>query len=90
MRSELCRIPAEFFCRVTCRGNGKERAMTDRLIFSPDLNRDGRIVRKENGVFIFPGFCDVHVHFREPGFSYKETIVTGSRAAIPPSVQCRT
>ena len=30
---------------------------------------------------IFPGFCDVHVHFREPGFSYKETIKSGSRAA---------
>ena len=30
---------------------------------------------------VFPGFCDVHVHFREPGFSYKETILTGSRAA---------
>ena len=29
----------------------------------------------------FPGFCDVHVHFREPGFSYKETIATGSKAA---------
>ncbi len=29
----------------------------------------------------FPGFCDVHVHFREPGFSYKETIRTGSLAA---------
>ena len=30
---------------------------------------------------IFPGFCDVHVHFREPGFSYKETVETGSLAA---------
>ena len=30
---------------------------------------------------IIPGFCDVHVHFREPGFSYKETIATGSKAA---------
>ncbi len=28
-----------------------------------------------------PGFCDVHVHFREPGFSYKETILSGSLAA---------
>ena len=28
-----------------------------------------------------PGFCDVHVHLREPGFSYKETIRSGSRAA---------
>ena len=30
---------------------------------------------------VFPGFCDVHVHFREPGFSYKETIVSGSKAS---------
>ena len=30
---------------------------------------------------VFPGFCDVHVHFREPGFSYKETIGSGSKAA---------
>ncbi len=30
---------------------------------------------------VFPGFCDVHVHFREPGFSYKETRVSGSAAA---------
>jgi len=30
---------------------------------------------------IFPGFCDVHVHFREPGFSYKETVGTGSLSA---------
>ena len=30
---------------------------------------------------IFPGFCDVHVHLREPGFSYKETIATGSLAS---------
>ncbi len=31
--------------------------------------------------YIFPGFVDVHVHFREPGFSYKETIKSGSMAA---------
>ena len=29
---------------------------------------------------VFPGFCDVHVHLREPGFSYKETIKTGTAA----------
>ena len=33
------------------------------------------------GLAVFPGFADVHVHFREPGFSYKETISSGSRAA---------
>ena len=31
--------------------------------------------------YVFPGFCDVHVHFREPGFSYKETIKSGSLSA---------
>ena len=30
---------------------------------------------------LLPGFCDVHVHFREPGFSYKETVASGSAAA---------
>jgi len=34
-----------------------------------------------NKLCIFPAFCDVHVHFREPGFSYKETIRSGSLAA---------
>ncbi len=33
------------------------------------------------GFHIFPGFTDVHVHLREPGFSYKETMATGTRAA---------
>ena len=32
-------------------------------------------------IYVLPGFADVHVHFREPGFSYKETIRTGSLAA---------
>lgn len=30
---------------------------------------------------VLPGFCDVHVHFREPGFSYKETMLSGAAAA---------
>lgn len=34
-----------------------------------------------SGRYVFPGFIDVHVHFREPGFLYKETIASGSRAA---------
>lgn len=34
-----------------------------------------------NNCFIFPGFADVHVHLREPGFSYKETIRTGTQAS---------
>ena len=34
-----------------------------------------------NNAYVFPAFCDVHVHFREPGFFYKETIKSGSLAA---------
>ncbi len=33
-----------------------------------------------NNCAVFPGFIDVHVHLREPGFSYKETVETGSKA----------
>ena len=38
-------------------------------------------IRQIGKYTVFPGFADVHVHLREPGFSYKETIYTGSRAA---------
>ena len=37
--------------------------------------------QEKTGYFRLPGFCDVHVHLREPGFSYKETIRSGSLAA---------
>ena len=36
---------------------------------------------EKDDIVAFPGFCDVHVHFREPGFSYKEKISSGSLAA---------
>ena len=42
---------------------------------------DKTLSTREGECFLFPGFCDVHVHFREPGFSYKETIKSGSLAA---------
>ncbi len=34
------------------------------------------------GLLVLPGFVDLHVHFREPGFEYKETIASGSAAAV--------
>lgn len=34
------------------------------------------------GKYLVPGLVDMHVHFRDPGFEYKETIETGSRAAV--------
>lgn len=53
--------------------------------FTPDISilENHPLFHPERALsfIIFPGFCDVHVHFREPGFSYKETILSGSRAA---------
>ncbi len=49
--------------------------------FVTDSGEESGIVSDFNNVFVFPAFCDVHVHFREPGFFYKETIKTGSLAA---------
>ena len=34
-----------------------------------------------DGIIRLPALADVHVHFREPGYSYKETILSGSKAA---------
>src|SRR4030042_919793 len=34
------------------------------------------------GMFVIPGLIDMHVHLREPGFEYKETIKTGTAAAV--------
>ena len=40
-----------------------------------------RVFDFKNRYYLFPGLVDVHVHLRQPGFSYKETILTGTRAA---------
>ena len=48
-------------------------------VFEGDVSRFPVNSVIENTV-ILPGFCDVHVHLREPGFSYKETVSSGSKA----------
>ena len=55
--------------------NEKIKAAAEKL-FAGDLS-----LFNSDEYCVFPGFCDVHVHFREPGFSYKETIKSGSMAA---------
>ena len=49
------------------------------MAFHPE--NKAKLETTDSGLTVLPGFCDVHVHFREPGFSYKETIATGSAAA---------
>lgn len=46
-----------------------------------DIQADGCPVIDSSKFNIIPGLADVHVHLREPGFSYKETILTGTKAA---------
>ena len=48
---------------------------------SADSHSDDVTVIDCKGYYILPGLADVHVHLREPGFVYKETIKTGSLAA---------
>jgi len=42
----------------------------------------GATVIQAAGQLVVPGFVDLHVHFREPGFEYKETIQSGTEAAV--------
>lgn len=46
----------------------------------PEPAESDRVIDAK-GMIIAPGFCDVHVHFRDPGFTYKEDILTGAKAA---------
>ena len=46
-----------------------------------DAAVSGVAVVDADSYFVFPGFVDVHVHLREPGFLYKETIKTGTLAS---------
>lgn len=61
----------DFACRYE-----KIRAFAEKFLADGGLSP---VISKK--YIIVPGLCDVHVHFREPGFSYKETIASGSVAA---------
>jgi dihydroorotase len=73
--------------RVVCPAS-RHDALADVLIedgrisaVGPDLPATGAEILDAAGLIVAPGFIDIHVHLREPGFEHAETIETGSRAA---------
>lgn len=73
--------------RVICPASNHD-AVADVLIedgrvtaVAPDLSAPGAEVLDAAGLVVAPGFIDIHVHLREPGFTHAETIATGAHAA---------
>ena len=75
---------------IVYRGTKPDVAGTDKKAdFTADEGRDKEIaveaegceIIDASGKYIFPGLVDVHSHFRDPGFTYKEDIYTGAKAA---------
>ncbi len=60
--------------------DGRIEAIGAELVNAPDPH-DGTEILDATGLVAAPGFIDMHVHLREPGFEYKETIASGADAA---------
>lgn len=67
----------------------KRDEICDVLIDGDRITRVGSGIETEaervinaKGCYVMPGFIDLHVHFRDPGLEYKETLTTGGRAAV--------
>ena len=60
----------------------EQHVVSDRSADNCFFSREkiSELISDRDNIVILPGFVDVHVHLREPGFSYKETIYSGSRA----------
>ena len=69
----------------TQNGFAKQDAIFDGSVLSFSVSQNASVSVSDMPVFsnclILPGFCDVHVHLREPGFCYKETIASGTASA---------
>jgi len=61
--------------------DGKIQAIDANLHGALDHSESVKII-DATGLVVCPGFIDLHVHFREPGFEYKETIATGMASAV--------
>jgi dihydroorotase len=74
-------------CRVVDPSSGRDESGLDIEILDGVISKIGKSLKSKaeakdlNGAVVAPGFFDMHVHLREPGQEYKETIATGTLAA---------
>lgn len=59
--------------------NGKIKALQEPGTITA---QSGTEIYDAKNLIVCPGFIDAHVHLREPGFEHKETVLTGTRAAV--------
>ena len=60
--------------------DGDEIVKTGKNLGVDELGSDARVI-DATGLVVSPGLVDSHVHFRDPGFTYKEDIYSGAKAA---------
>lgn len=80
-----------FRCSAAYIGGRFQRAdllVSDGIVERIGANLTGDVLVDLQGLTVFPGLVDVHVHLREPGFSHKETILTGTAAALAGGYTC--
>lgn len=76
IKNAQCYVENTFQNTDVCIDDGIISAVDTITVFSPE----DRVYDCSN-LILLPGFADVHTHLREPGFSYKETILSGTRSA---------
>lgn len=80
-RADVSLIPTSSSTSESAPSAADATLLIDRITPPGQIDPAAHRVVDVTGKLVFPGFADVHVHLREPGFSYKETIPTGTAAA---------
>ena len=68
-------------CDVLVSGSRIEKVGTDTEIHDSLKGQEDVQKLDAKGCYVMPGFIDLHVHLRDPGLTYKETLKTGGEAA---------
>ena len=62
----------------------KDVLINNGIIFkiADEISYEADDIINAEGFYLAPGFCDIHVHFRDPGYTYKEDIISGGEADL--------